>query len=114
MTQGNERPASADLDAKIAQLKAEHGAVVVIDTRFGKLVFKPPHHADFERFIDRISSDKNSKIAAARELCQMCVVHPSLDEARVIFQRLPAIPPTIVVALGEIAGNDIEAVVQKM
>lgn len=113
MAQGNDRPASADLEAKIAQLKAEHGAVVVIDTRFGRMVFKPPSQTDYERFIDKVVTDKGGKSAAARELCQMCVVYPSLDEVRETFKKLPAIPLVVAPALVDLAGAELEVAVQK-
>lgn len=105
-----------ELADQIGEWKREYGEVAIFTTRYGTLVVRAPDQEVYERFLDRASADgkdKVSKAAALRELAQLSVLYPSLDEVRAIFKKLPALPAQVGNRCVEMAGGQIEGEIQK-
>ena len=97
---------------KVQAWVAEHGSEDVVwwNTRRGFCCFKTPQDTDYERFIDRVAKDKESKAIALRELAQNSRLYPeNLDELKSIFSKLPALPAAIGGTLSDMAGADAKA-----
>lgn len=112
---GQRDAAQAELEQRIEEWKREFGEVAIFRTRLGTIVARPPEQSVYERFLDKAASDKarDSRAAALRELAQLSVVHPSLDEVRAIFKRLPALPGMVGNRCVEMAGGEYEGEVLK-
>lgn len=102
---------ATELDAKLSELEAQHGGLVIARTPAGTLAFKRPTQAAFERFQDKmVKGGKES--ATARELCNSCLVYPTLDESYAVYERFPGLPPKVATQLSEMAGYDCEVEVK--
>jgi len=105
-----------ELADQIGEWTREYGEVAVFHTRYGTLVARAPDQDVYERFLDSAAADakeRKSKAAALRELAQLSILHPSLDEVRAVFKKLPALPAQIGNRCVEMAGGQIEGEIQK-
>lgn len=75
--------------------------------------FKTPSLTDWETFSEKVQSGRPVKNAAARELAQCCVVHPSIPDLQALFEKQPGAPANISALLGQLAGNDLAGEVKK-
>jgi hypothetical protein len=110
-SKGRALPAlSPELERK---LMGEHGVIAVMPTPLGVFVFRTPAQEDYERFANRVSADKSNKIAAARELANLSLVHPDIGALTTLFEKYPASALPIANKLQELAGQDFEIEVKK-
>lgn len=79
-------------EEKIAELKNLHGQkLTAIECGDAVLVFKPPSRAAYDRFVDKKFSAPETISAAARELAQSCLVHPSRDDMVKLLDAYPSL-----------------------
>jgi hypothetical protein len=94
-----------ELQAQCRKWVADHEEIAIFVTSRGPCIFRPPSQNDYERFVDRVANDKNSKAVALRELAQVSVLYPELPQLRIIFEKKPALPTAIGNRLVELAGG---------
>ncbi len=95
----------------LSELKQEHGDLVVVETPDGTLGFRRPKLAEYQRFTDKVGSQKTS--AGAREICTACVVYPAKDEAKSVLDKYPAVSFTVAEGLNRLAGGEFEVEISK-
>lgn len=105
-------------DAKIAELRAEHGEIAVIATQFGVFVFRPPELDEWENFKEILNAagrgQKVSVAAAQREVCQKCLADQTqLASLQQLFKKKPGLISPLTDKLGELGGSNIEIVIKK-
>lgn len=95
----------------IEQLKAAHGELRMV----AGVVFRQPHRAEWDRYTDKLLSDKTQISRAARELAAACVVWPdSAALTKALDDRPALLLNQILSALTEMAGADDEEEVKKL
>jgi len=100
-------------EAELDELAKEHGEIHVFATRHGKVAFKSPSFADYQRFTDKITDGKGSKFASMRELAIACRVYPSREDLLVVFEKMPGMVLQAATAIQELAGTEVEVEVKK-
>lgn len=104
-------------EEKKSELKSKYGPVAFVNRGGDELAFRAPDFTIYQRFTDKVTSDKASKLLAMRELCISCIVFPETDEgvgdkhmARAFFDK-PAnsgVPIKLAGALQDLAGAETE------
>lgn len=91
--------------AKLDELKAEHGEVYVLtdDDDEIEIVVRMPTRAEFERF-GAMAEDAKKGVRAMAQFVTDCLVHPSRDELKALFDRLPGLPLSFGKELTRLAG----------
>lgn len=102
-----------DEDGQLDALAAKHGELRVYRTPNGALALKPPKSGDFQRFTDKLTSDKGSKYATMREIVLSCRVYPEREAAVALIDRYPGLVLQAGTAINELAGTEFEAEVKK-
>jgi hypothetical protein len=100
-------------DSELDELAKEHGEIHVFSTRHGKVAFKAPSFADYQRFTDKITDGKGSKFASMRELALACRAYPAREDLLAIFEKMPGMVLQAATAIQELAGTEVEGEVKK-
>jgi len=95
----------------VEELRAHHGELAVIRTGGAFMAFKKPSAAEWARFVDGIG--KTGRVPAARALITSCRVHPSADALFDWLEGNPAAVMPLSDAIGELAGSEVEIVIEK-
>ena len=98
---------------KLDALAKEHGQLHVFKTPHGRVAFRAPKFADYQRFTDKITDGKGSKFTTMRELALSCVAYPSRDELLEVFERMPGLVLNAATVIQELAGTEVEGEVLK-
>ncbi len=112
MTTDNVTPLKTDNAKIIREAQENHGDVVVFDTEHGLAIFKRPDLVNYERFTDAVAGDASTS-AAARTLCNSCVVCPDQQAFKEIVTRIPALPLRVTKQLHVLAGASVEGEIKK-
>lgn len=98
---------------KIAELEKLYprNAHVVLD---GKLFFfRSPDLDEFEDYQSALSKGEKLRGACFRELAQVTLIEPDVEELQKTFEAYPVFPARIADSLSEVAGSEIELTVKK-
>ena len=98
---------------KLDALAKEHGELHAFNTPHGRVAFRAPKFADYQRFTDKITDGKGSKFVTMRELALACVVYPSREELVEVFDKMPGLVLNAATAIQELAGTEVEGEVLK-
>jgi len=94
------------------ELESEHGAgnVVVLMAPDGQLIaIRGAEQGNHDRWLDKMSSDTESRSTAMRELALSAIVRPAERDARkALLKRYPALTTTVVTRSLELAGGKVE------
>lgn len=97
-------------DEAITAAIAEHGPVGdkigILETRLGVVIVKRANHLHWNRF----ASLKDIKPADCDRLIRSCLVYPDAATWEAWSEEQPAIPPQVVLVIGELAGLRAEEV----
>lgn len=105
----NDQATDTELEDKIAKWREEYGEVVVFrPPGYAVCVFRAPKPEILEPCLDEISRDKGRKMAAFRSLAQQSLLHPTIDELRLVFKRYAGLPLKIGAELLELSGTNLE------
>jgi hypothetical protein len=98
-------------EAKLEELKAEHGEVHVLTAGGNVVVIKRPTKPMIERWQDACTTDKKRGPKATATLVRECVVHPAPSVYDAMIEERPLLPMTFGEKVLEIAGaiQDCEA-----
>jgi hypothetical protein len=98
-------------EAKLEELKSEHGEVHVLSAGGNEVVVKRPTKAMIERWQDTTAADRKRGPRATAVLVRECVVHPAHGAYDVMVEERPLLPMTFGEKVLEIAGaiQDCEA-----
>lgn len=99
-------------EEKLAELRAKHSDVVVVDTKFGDCVFRSPNRSEYERW-QSILFKESSRSKASVVLCTMTLVYPDAATFNAYADKAPGIFTTCASPILELAGVDGEAEVKK-
>lgn len=100
-------------DAKFKELEAEHGECARLEVAGKMYVFRALSLEDFEDYQERCRKPDARISVLNREIAQLALVHPTLDELRELFARKPVLPAKVSDELVRMAGADIEFTVKK-
>jgi len=107
---------------KEAELRAQHGDLVVAKIAGKTFAFKTPTDTDYESFIQehaKVGGDKVKIGPLFREYCLKSLVFPEtggkpeLDALEAAFRAQPATAAKIADKLSDLAGADVEVTVKK-
>lgn len=102
--------AARELETKIEKWREEYGEVAVFrPPGFPVCVFRAPRPEILEPCLDEISRDKGKKAAAFRSLANQSLLHPTLDELKIVWKRFAGLPLKVGATLVEISGTNLEA-----
>lgn len=97
-----------------AQLRQQHGEIVVAKTKHGDLAFRCPTDVEHEDFQEGLGKPKANRSAVFRQYClAACVFPKSREAAAAIFEKLPALPAKLTDVLSDLAGFNVEITVKK-
>ena len=68
---------------------------------------KPSRH-EYDRFIDTLSNDKESKAQAMRVLVMASLIHPDKKAAQAIFEDQPVLVTKLAARAQELGGSEIK------
>lgn len=113
MAEVKEAPKSA-AQVKLDELAAQFGQVAHAVAPSGKLlVFRCPTLDEWEDHQENMGSGKKRRGACFRELAQLVVVEPTLEELQQEFTRSPGLPVRIHDGIAELVGAEVEFTVKK-
>lgn len=95
-----------------AELKAKYGEdAFALTGPNGKLVFRRPTQAEWERFHEALVTDKKShnKTVSIRALATACAVWPSMAEAVAAFEIMAGLPDAALAEFSVLMGTTQEA-----
>lgn len=100
----------------VQTLKEKHGQdLVCVEARKSDLVFRKPTRHEYDRWFDKMQSDKGAASAHARELAKSTIVHPDQDTLSLVLDDEPGIlTTTIVDAVTDLAGLGAKSTVKKL
>ena len=102
-----------DESAQLDELAKKYGEIRIYRTPHGALALKSPGPVDFQRFTDKLTSDKGSKYATMREIVMACRIYPEREAALSLLEHYPGIVLQAGNAINELAGTEFEAEVKK-
>jgi|SRR5688572_16435991 len=104
---------ATSIDQKtVDELKQAHGPELRM---IAGCVYRKPKRGEWDRYTDKILSDKSQISRAARELAASCVVWPSQEAMNAVLDNRPALLLNeILTALSEMAGAEDEEEVKKL
>lgn len=98
-------------ETKLTELGSQHGRVAHVELDGKLYVFRAPTLDEWEDFQEALGKKRHG--ACFRELAQVTLVHPTLEDLQAMFQAHPGITARIGDAVGDLAGADIEVTVKK-
>jgi hypothetical protein len=100
-------------EKKLAELKAQHGEVLSLETKAGEdVVFRMATPEEFDRFLVE-HTDPQSRPAAFRTLCLVCAVYPERGEMAALLRAKPGIAMKLGDHLTDFCGLERDAVRKK-
>jgi hypothetical protein len=98
---------------KLRELEAQYGGRLASTVSAdGKLLaFRCPTLDEWEDYQDALG--KKRRGVCFRELAQVCVVYPTLEELQAVFEREPALATRISDGISSLAGLEAEVTVKK-
>lgn len=93
----------------IDELKAKHGSELELHElgELGDVVIKPPTEAEWRRWSERVSDDKDDRVAATHDLVRGCVVHPDGKAYAEMVRKKPAIVQGLSLRVQRLAGANL-------
>lgn len=76
---------------KIDELKAQYGALSLVEAPKGDIVFRKPSRGEYDRWFDKNNSDKAKATQHARELVKACRVFPDEQGLDAILDDCPSL-----------------------
>lgn len=105
-------PAAANANAtKLADLTSKHGRLAHVEVEGKLFAFRTPTLDEWEDYQDALQ--KKRRGVCFRELAQVTLVHPSIEDLQALFNTMPALPTSIADALADLAGLDVEVTAKK-
>jgi len=98
-------------DQQLDALDSEHGGVYVQQTLQGPVYFKRPRRVEIDAALQK--QKQGATLAAMADLCLRCVVHPSADEMRSLFDKFPLLSDDLGTAILAVARGDETALAKK-
>lgn len=99
-------------DKKFAELEAEFGEIVAIETVKGECAFRAPKRGEYDRYLSFLFDEKK-RPKAQEILVRACRVHPSAAEFDTMLETAPGIAITCSGPVLELAGQQSEPEVRK-
>lgn len=98
-----------ELDAaKLAELEAAHGELVVCPTKACVCVFRLPKGAEYERFLGGLLDErKEQKVKAGKILAIATAVHPDRATFQAAIDRYPGIPSACMKPINKLMGGEL-------
>lgn len=96
---------------KLEELQAKHGRIAHVEVDGKLFAFRAPSLDEWEDYLESLT--KKRRGVCHRELAQVVLAHPALEDLQALFQSQPGITARIGDAVAELAGNDIEVTVKK-
>jgi hypothetical protein len=99
-------------DQKFGELERQHGECARLDVGGKMYVFRSLKLDEFEDYQDRArKADRPGPVN--REVTQLALVHPTLEELQTLFNSKPAVASVVSDQLVRMAGAGIEFTVKK-
>lgn len=102
-------------EAEVQRLKTQYGEIFEVKVGDEVFLVKRPSRVVWKRFRAGVLEGGPKQLAAGETLVRDCCVQPTGDELNAVFDRLPATPEALTIALSELAGlpKDVGAIEKK-
>lgn len=98
-------------DQQLFDLDSLHGGVYVHQTLQGPVYFKRPRRVEIEAALQK--QKQGMTLIAMNDLCLRCVVSPSADDLKALFDKFPLLSDDLGTAILEVARGDESALAKK-